>query len=72
MVPRFSTVAFVCFQAWGHSTVVDPWGNILATCDHKPTVIVADVDLDEVLVLLPGVCFVALATRVNVNSSSLC
>ena len=36
----------VDFKAWGHSTVSDPWGKILATCDEKPQVIYADIDTD--------------------------
>jgi len=36
------------YQAWGHSTIVDPWGAILATCDHGPTHISAQIDLDVV------------------------
>ena len=36
-------------QTWGRSTVVDPWGRILAKADHdEPAVVVADLDLDEV------------------------
>lgn len=34
---------------WGHSTLIDPWGKVLAKLDHdEPGVIVADLDLDEV------------------------
>lgn len=36
------------YQAWGHSTIVDPWGAIMATCDHGPTHISAQIDLSEV------------------------
>ncbi|MBL8543898.1 MAG: carbon-nitrogen hydrolase family protein [Hyphomonadaceae bacterium] len=33
---------------WGHSTIIDPWGKVLAKLDHdEPGVIVADLDLDE-------------------------
>ena len=34
---------------WGHSTIVDPWGKVLAKLDHDaPGFIVADLDLDQV------------------------
>lgn len=33
------------YQAWGHSTVVDPWGAVVATTEHAPAVVVTDVDL---------------------------
>lgn len=36
------------YQAWGHSTVVAPWGDIIATTDHNPSVIYADIDLGKV------------------------
>ena len=36
-------------STWGHSTIIDPWGKVLAKLDHdEPGVIVADLDLDEV------------------------
>ena len=34
---------------WGHSTVINPWGEVIAKADHdEPDVILADLDLDEV------------------------
>ncbi len=36
------------YTAWGHSTVVGPWGDVLATCDEGPALVVADVDLTRV------------------------
>ncbi len=55
------------YQAWGHSTVVGPWfvsclslthsrGNIVATTEHDPAIIYADIDLkrvDEVRAQIP-------------------
>jgi len=36
------------YKAWGHSTVVSPWGEILVTTEHDPAVLVtADLDLDH-------------------------
>lgn len=36
------------YQAWGHSTVVDPWGAVVATTEHEPALVVAELDLDRV------------------------
>lgn len=35
------------YQAWGHSTVVDPWAKVLVTCEHEPCTIYADMDMAE-------------------------
>ncbi len=42
----------------GHSTIIDPWGNVLAEADEEETVLVADLDMgivDEVRARIP--CF---------------
>ena len=36
------------YSAWGHSSVISPWGEVLATCDENPAVVVADLDMDKV------------------------
>lgn len=36
------------YVAWGHSTVVSPWGDIVATTDHQETIVFADLDMDRV------------------------
>ncbi|CEO94902.1 CN hydrolase domain-containing protein [Plasmodiophora brassicae] len=36
------------YQAWGHSSVCDPWGTVIATTGHDPDVVIADLDLDLV------------------------
>ncbi|KAI8466365.1 MAG: carbon-nitrogen hydrolase [Monoraphidium minutum] len=36
------------YQAWGHSTVVGPFAEILATCEHEPATIYADLDYAQV------------------------
>ncbi|KAK3853145.1 hypothetical protein Pcinc_040301, partial [Petrolisthes cinctipes] len=36
------------YIAWGHSSVVSPWGEVISTCDEEEAIIYADVDLDYV------------------------
>ena len=36
------------YSAWGHSTVVSPWGDVIATTDEKEGLVVADLDLSRV------------------------
>ena len=36
------------YTAWGHSTICDPMGEILATTDHDSDIIYADLDLTKV------------------------
>lgn len=36
------------YQAWGHSTVVGPWGDVITTTDHDEAIIYADIDVDRV------------------------
>ena len=36
------------YQAWGHSTVVSPWGVVEATTEHGPATVFADLDLTKV------------------------
>jgi len=31
------------YVAWGHSTIVDPKGNVVSTCEEKETIIYADI-----------------------------
>jgi len=35
------------YQAWGHSTIVSPWGDILATTDEKPGIVMSTIDLNR-------------------------
>lgn len=35
------------YQAWGHSTVVGPFGEILGTTGHEPTIVYADLDFAQ-------------------------
>lgn len=33
------------YSAWGHSTCVTPWGEVLATCDEQEHVVICDLDM---------------------------
>ena len=35
-------------QTWGHSMIVDPWGEVLSVCRESEGLIMADIDLDRV------------------------
>jgi omega-amidase len=44
------------YQAWGHSTVVDPWGEVVATTEHTEDIVYAQLDFgrqDEVRGQIP-------------------
>ncbi len=32
------------YQAWGHTTVVNPWGEVVVTTGHDPALVVAELD----------------------------
>ena len=36
------------YTAWGHSTAVSPWGDIVATTDETAGIVMADLDLSKV------------------------
>jgi len=36
------------YQAWGHSTVVGPWGDVQQTTEHGPALVLAELDLPRV------------------------
>lgn len=36
------------FEAFGHSTVIDPWGNVLVEHNDQPGVSVTTIDLNKV------------------------
>lgn len=43
------------YTAWGHSTVVSPWGDIVATTDEKEGLVIADLDLARVEEVRKGI-----------------
>ncbi|KAI8372848.1 carbon-nitrogen hydrolase [Radiomyces spectabilis] len=36
------------YHAWGHSTVVNPRGEVIATCDEKEAIVYANIDPEEI------------------------
>ena len=36
------------YQAWGHSTIVNPWAEVVATTDETPGAVVAELDMARV------------------------
>lgn len=36
------------YECWGHSTVADPFGQVIATCDEAEQILYADIDLNNV------------------------
>lgn len=36
------------FDAWGHTMLVDPWGNIICALEQEPGVLIAEIDIDKV------------------------
>ncbi|KAI9315643.1 carbon-nitrogen hydrolase [Dichotomocladium elegans] len=37
------------YHAWGHSSVINPKGQVIATCDEKETIVYADIDPEEII-----------------------
>jgi len=34
------------YTAWGHSTIVNPWGTVIATTEHDPAIVPCELDMD--------------------------
>lgn len=45
--PARNEDSMISYKAWGHSTIVDPWGAILATTDENPAVISCTLNLEK-------------------------
>ena len=43
------------YTAWGHSTIVSPWGEVLATCDDEAGIVIADLDMSKVDEMRQGI-----------------
>lgn len=43
------------YSAWGHSTCVSPWGDVIATCDENPNMVVVDLDMNKVTEMRTGI-----------------
>ena len=43
------------YSAWGHSTAISPWGEVIATCDENPNIVVTDLDMNEVAKMRMGI-----------------
>ena len=45
------------YQAWGHSSVISPWGEVVATTGHEAATVFAEVDtmgpVDEMRTAIP-------------------
>jgi omega-amidase len=35
------------YIAWGHTTFVDPWGEVIATTDEHPNIISCKINLEQ-------------------------
>lgn len=42
------TMKYPHYSAWGHSSVISPWGEVIATCDENPAIVMADLDMNKV------------------------
>jgi omega-amidase len=36
------------YQAWGHSSISNPWGEIIATTDHTENIVFAEINIEQV------------------------
>eukprot|EP00968_Pinguiococcus_pyrenoidosus_P004371 scaffold295_cov257-Pinguiococcus_pyrenoidosus.AAC.19 len=36
------------YQAWGHSSVINPWGDVISTTGHEEGIVYAELELDAV------------------------
>ncbi|KAF7728541.1 hypothetical protein EC973_005945 [Apophysomyces ossiformis] len=43
------------YHAWGHSTVVDPKGTVIATTDENESIVYADIDPEEIRSIRAGI-----------------
>lgn len=43
------------YYAWGHSTAINPWGEVIATCDENEHVVICDLDMTKVEEMRQGI-----------------
>jgi omega-amidase len=43
------------YTAWGHSTVINPWGEVIGTCGHDEDIVMVDLDINEVSKMREGI-----------------
>eukprot|EP00591_Stephanopyxis_turris_P017109 CAMPEP_0195539202 /NCGR_PEP_ID=MMETSP0794_2-20130614/49933_1 /TAXON_ID=515487 /ORGANISM="Stephanopyxis turris, Strain CCMP 815" /LENGTH=338 /DNA_ID=CAMNT_0040673225 /DNA_START=230 /DNA_END=1246 /DNA_ORIENTATION=+ len=43
------------YSAWGHSTAISPWGDVIATCEEGEEVLIVDLDMDLVEEMREGI-----------------
>jgi len=43
------------YTAWGHSTAIGPWGDVVATCDEGEHLVVCDLDVGKVREMRQGI-----------------
>jgi nitrilase len=36
-------------KTWGHTVIIDPWGEVLAEMKSEPGIVSADIDLDKLV-----------------------
>jgi len=35
------------YHAWGHSSIVDPWGEVIGTTDETPSIVASEINLEK-------------------------
>ena len=53
--PKDENAKYPHYTAWGHSTVVSPWGEVISTIDEKEGIVFADLDLAKVEEMRAGI-----------------
>lgn len=53
--PKDENAKYPHYTAWGHSTVVSPWGEVMSTIDEKEGIVFADLDLTKVEEMRSGI-----------------
>jgi len=43
------------YTAWGHSTVINPWGEVVGTCGSEEDIVLVDLDLGDVSKMRQGI-----------------